>query len=186
MPITEHLGAAMAVFPYQCRLCGAQPVPIHSHAPFVSAGCAECRCQCKHKAVEHDPVTRRCMRSGCPCTASGFVSPFVCNCNHRWTKHQQQMSFSRSRGCTAVSEMAAVAMGVNDYDRLQRDPLRGCVPLGTDSSVQPRGGPTAPLAPPRGRVEEAGAPGATVQELPCDSEEEGLPTNSLPRDSASP
>lgn len=49
------------------------------------------RCRCKHKANEHDPKTRKCIKTpSCQNQCKGFDSPFVCNCNCGWAKHIQR------------------------------------------------------------------------------------------------
>ncbi|GAX76641.1 hypothetical protein CEUSTIGMA_g4087.t1 [Chlamydomonas eustigma] len=45
------------------------------------------RCRCKHKHVEHEPVSHTCVKTGCQCVQ--FNSPWVCNCNHPWDVHTQ-------------------------------------------------------------------------------------------------
>ncbi|CAG9464274.1 unnamed protein product [Pedinophyceae sp. YPF-701] len=89
-------------------LCGHR---MKEHAPLGSSGALSCkntrckckkffyivaegswvlRCRCKHKHIEHDPVTRKCTKAGCKtCPEGGFDSPWVCNCNHPWAEHDQ-------------------------------------------------------------------------------------------------
>ena len=55
---------------------------------IVAEGSWMLRCQCKHKGIEHDPNTRKCKRPNCKC--NGFRSPWVCNCDHPWDRHEQR------------------------------------------------------------------------------------------------
>lgn len=48
------------------------------------------RCRCKHKGVEHCPVSKKCTKPACRNTCQGFDSPFVCNCNCGWKMHVQR------------------------------------------------------------------------------------------------
>ncbi|WIA19105.1 hypothetical protein OEZ85_003753 [Tetradesmus obliquus] len=54
---------------------------------IVAEGSWILRCRCKHKHTEHDPSSHACSKASCSC--SGFSSPWVCNCDHPWTQHQQ-------------------------------------------------------------------------------------------------
>ncbi|KAF6251107.1 hypothetical protein COO60DRAFT_1275316 [Scenedesmus sp. NREL 46B-D3] len=54
---------------------------------IVAEGSWILRCRCKHKHTEHDPASHACSKAACSC--SGFSSPWVCNCNHPWSQHQQ-------------------------------------------------------------------------------------------------
>ncbi len=54
---------------------------------IVAEGSWMLRCQCKHKGIDHDPNTHICKRRNCGC--KGFHSPWVCNCDHPWHRHEQ-------------------------------------------------------------------------------------------------
>jgi hypothetical protein len=57
---------------------------------IIAEGAWILRCRCKHKHIEHDCTTlqHKCLKAGCKgCT--GFDSPFVCNCDHQWSSHEQ-------------------------------------------------------------------------------------------------
>jgi hypothetical protein len=57
---------------------------------IIAEGAWILRCRCKHKHIEHDCTTpqHKCLKPGCKgCT--GFDSPFVCNCDHQWSSHEQ-------------------------------------------------------------------------------------------------
>eukprot|EP00879_Flechtneria_rotunda_P016062 GHRR01016800.1.p1 GENE.GHRR01016800.1~~GHRR01016800.1.p1 ORF type:complete len:260 (+),score=69.17 GHRR01016800.1:63-782(+) len=56
---------------------------------IVAEGSWVLRCRCKHKHTDHDPITHECKKSGCLCI--GFCSPWVCNCDHAWCRHEQVM-----------------------------------------------------------------------------------------------
>jgi hypothetical protein len=48
------------------------------------------RCECKHKAEQHDATSpeHKCKVAGCKC--ANFLSPWVCNCGHKWSAHEQR------------------------------------------------------------------------------------------------
>jgi hypothetical protein len=68
--------------------CSNQKCTCHRFFFIVAEGSWILRCRCKHKHVEHNPVTHACAKSKCAC--SKFSSPWVCNCDHPWTDHQQR------------------------------------------------------------------------------------------------
>ena len=45
--------------------------------------------RCKHRHTEHDPVNHKCVKPGCSCVS--FYSPWVCNCDHPWSEHEQKI-----------------------------------------------------------------------------------------------
>ncbi|CBZ50935.1 loc549482 protein, related [Neospora caninum Liverpool] len=101
---------------------------------IVAEGAWILRCRCKHKHVEHDPLSFKCTRTSCSCNK--FDSPWVCNCNHPWSKHKQAME-KPNRSADTLSqigkEMAEdfmeLSREVTNLDNLQRDPFGGSVPL---------------------------------------------------------
>lgn len=56
---------------------------------IVAEGAWILRCRCKHKHIDHDPNTHQCKKPNCAC--EGFLSPWVCNCNHPWSDHRQKL-----------------------------------------------------------------------------------------------
>lgn len=73
--------------------CKSGRCPCKAFFFLVAEGSWMLRCKCKHKGVEHDPVTRKCAKAGCSeCPAQGFLSPWVCNCNCPWASHLQKAS----------------------------------------------------------------------------------------------
>ena len=77
--------------------------------------------RCKHKHTEHDPVTHACTKPKCDC--SKFNSPWVCNCDHPWSRHSQTVVTKEIKtleemmmGC----EIEGLASDVNRWDELQR------------------------------------------------------------------
>jgi hypothetical protein len=69
--------------------CGAQKCACADFLFIVAEGAWVLKCQCKHKAVEHNPQAgpHPCTRRGCQCLR--FHSPWVCNCNHAHSEHEQ-------------------------------------------------------------------------------------------------
>lgn len=58
---------------------------------IVAEGAWILRCQCKHKHTDHDPAAgpHKCTKPSCK-TCDGFTSPWVCNCDHKWSDHTQR------------------------------------------------------------------------------------------------
>ncbi|GAX85753.1 hypothetical protein CEUSTIGMA_g13168.t1 [Chlamydomonas eustigma] len=71
----------------QAAKCGAAKCKCNNFFFIVAEGAWILRCRCKHKHVEHDPVSHTCVKTGCQCVQ--FNSPWVCNCNHPWDVHTQ-------------------------------------------------------------------------------------------------
>lgn len=89
----------------------------------VAEGAWVLRCSCKHKHVEHDPVTHRCVKPGCSCEK--FYSPWVCNCDHKWSDHKQVIvervvESLASRMAGAELYDGDIAAEVNRWDLVQR------------------------------------------------------------------
>nr|PIM01924.1 hypothetical protein TGCOUG_265140 [Toxoplasma gondii COUG] len=101
---------------------------------IVAEGAWILRCRCKHKHIEHDPVTFKCTRTSCSCNK--FDSPWVCNCNHPWNRHKQVME-KLNRTADTVSQIGKgiaedfmdLGREVTDLDNLRRDPLGCSVPM---------------------------------------------------------
>ncbi|CEM01780.1 unnamed protein product [Vitrella brassicaformis CCMP3155] len=89
---------------------------------IVSEGAWILRCSCKHRHIEHDPVTHACNKPGCGCTR--FFSPFVCNCDHPWSDHVQTTHWEEVRTVAqmlaAAEDFQSAAREVNDYSGLMR------------------------------------------------------------------
>ena len=45
--------------------------------------------RCKHKHTDHDPTNHKCLKPNCSCTC--FYSPWICNCNCKWSDHEQKI-----------------------------------------------------------------------------------------------
>lgn len=82
--------------------CGAARCPCPGFFFIMAEGAWVLRCNCKHKHVEHDPVTHKCAKPGCKCDK--FFSPFVCNCNHAWGDHTQVAMQREVRQCPALPQ----------------------------------------------------------------------------------
>ncbi|KAF8064509.1 fam221a [Scenedesmus sp. PABB004] len=55
---------------------------------IVAEGAWTLRCSCKHRATEHHPTgAHACAKPRCECRR--FHSPWVCNCDHPWARHEQ-------------------------------------------------------------------------------------------------
>ncbi|PHJ20599.1 loc549482 related [Cystoisospora suis] len=102
--------------------------------------------RCKHKHIEHDPVTFKCTRTTCNCTK--FDSPWVCNCNHPWKAHKQIMAKPALRSGSSLlsqqpasldmaSDLLEIGKEVNNLDDIRRDPLAGSEPV-TSHRQDPR------------------------------------------------
>lgn len=76
------------------------------------------RCQCKHKAVEHDPVTHACKRGNCRCDK--FKSPWVCNCDHPWSDHYQEEVTMLYKPLTAQVDDSNDFSEINPWQDLKR------------------------------------------------------------------
>ena len=88
---------------------------------LVAEGSWMLRCECKHKGVEHDPVTRRCKKPNCKkCPAGGFRSPWVCNCDCPWSDHRQMVVQKRVLTVEEMILQQAVNPDVNNYGALKR------------------------------------------------------------------
>ncbi|KAK3241162.1 hypothetical protein CYMTET_49051 [Cymbomonas tetramitiformis] len=75
----------------------------------------------QHKHIEHDPVTHACSKPKCDC--SKFDSPWVCNCNHPWSRHSQTVVNKEVR--TLADMMSGISdesimPDVNRWDQLER------------------------------------------------------------------
>ena len=62
-------------------------VPANPSSFIPAEGSWILKCRCKHRHTDHDPVSHSCCKSSCNCNI--FHSPWVCNCNHAWSQHQQ-------------------------------------------------------------------------------------------------
>lgn len=71
--------------------CGCKGCACKHFFFIVAEGAWILRCRCKHKHIEHDCGSQpfKCKKPRCSC--NGFDSPWVCNCGHPWSSHQQQM-----------------------------------------------------------------------------------------------
>lgn len=76
------------------------------------------RCRCKHKHIEHDPVSLECTKAACAGKCERFDSPWVCNCNHPWSGHVQKVEVREFRSMGEM--MAEVAPEVNDWAAIER------------------------------------------------------------------
>eukprot|EP00899_Mesostigma_viride_P020761 jgi/Mesvir1/28687/Mv11179-RA.1 len=84
---------------------------------IVAEGSWILRCRCKHKHIEHDPVTHKCTKPNCK-QCDKFDSPWVCNCNHPWSSHKQLVE---ERSFKSLADMMGdVAPEVNDWDHIER------------------------------------------------------------------
>jgi len=92
----------------------------------VAEGSWVLRCRCKHKHTEHDPVTRKCTKSGCKdCPPGGFDSPWVCNCDHPWHQHEQVVVTKRVKALhefigAASTEEEYISLGEGAADEINR------------------------------------------------------------------
>eukprot|EP00803_Ostreobium_quekettii_P010642 evm.model.scf_78.11 EVM.evm.TU.scf_78.11 scf_78:143346-144613(-) len=78
---------------------------------IVAQGSWVLRCRCKHRHTEHDPATHACKKAQCECR--GFDSPWVCNCDHSWADHHQEIV--NKKVLTVASKMSeSVAVEVDD------------------------------------------------------------------------
>lgn len=66
-----------------CR-CKKNNCECKSFFYIVAEGSWILRCRCKHKHIDHHPVTYQCKK----CKCENFDSPWVCNCNHPWINHE--------------------------------------------------------------------------------------------------
>lgn len=94
------------------------------HFDYVFAqGSFILRCRCKHKHIEHCPVTKSCRRCE---SCEKFDSPFVCNCDHGWASHRQVeiVTESRSNGGEPLESLQAVlneaVRDINRWDLVER------------------------------------------------------------------
>jgi len=85
--LKEHASPATIDSPFSCSAKGC----VCKHFKFVVAeGAWVLKCRCKHKHTEHDCgkepfACKRCPGSSC----AGFDSPWVCNCGHGYSSHEQ-------------------------------------------------------------------------------------------------
>ena len=67
--------------------CQAPRCACHNFFYMIAEGAWIIRCRCHHKHIEHDATPPyKCVKCK---NCSGFDSPFVCNCSHRWASHKQ-------------------------------------------------------------------------------------------------
>mmetsp|Transcript_35983 Transcript_35983/g.49960 ORF Transcript_35983/g.49960 Transcript_35983/m.49960 type:complete len:226 (+) Transcript_35983:59-736(+) len=86
---------------------------------IIAEGSWILRCQCKHKHVEHDPVTYACAKSSCDC--GNFLSPWVCNCDHPWKAHSQQVVEKEVKTLMGMMQGAESDFSdVNQWDVIKR------------------------------------------------------------------
>jgi hypothetical protein len=119
---------------------------------IIAEGAWILRCRCKHKHIEHDctNLQHKCLKPGCKgCT--GFDSPFVCNCDHPWSSHEQvTITITPSvEAMSAFSEVCGGAAGVQ----------RG----GVDLSAAPMALMGCPALPPPPEVAKAKAPSISIK-----------------------
>mmetsp|Transcript_13892 Transcript_13892/g.23024 ORF Transcript_13892/g.23024 Transcript_13892/m.23024 type:complete len:374 (+) Transcript_13892:170-1291(+) len=71
--------------------CGSKGCACKHFFFIVAEGAWILRCRCKHKHIEHDCGSPpfKCKKPRCSC--NGFDSPWVCNCGHPWSSHQQRV-----------------------------------------------------------------------------------------------
>lgn len=83
--------------------CTALKCPCQAFYYIVAEGAWILRCRCKHKHIDHDPVTFKCRKPKCICDEFDrfappqfscvltlhLCSPWVCNCAHPWSDHVQ-------------------------------------------------------------------------------------------------
>ncbi|GBG70048.1 hypothetical protein CBR_g4876 [Chara braunii] len=82
---------------------------------IVGQGAWILRCRCKHKHTEHDPVSHACRRPKCQCAR--FDSPWVCNCDHSWSEHHQEIGI---KPMANVWELMGIVSELNDIDSIKR------------------------------------------------------------------
>lgn len=168
--VQEHVNhlATKEAWAWRCRECSRECVPIRAqsrclcghrlaaHSADDGHACATCpcpcfkfivaegawilKCRCKHKHTDHAPAAapHACAKPGCLCAA--FDSPWVCNCDHPWSAHEQLLVskqvvtlgslLASSSPAKAARGEAAAAAGVlsaadlvcevNMFDSLQR------------------------------------------------------------------
>lgn len=103
---------------------GSQPFRCHNSRCsctrfffIVAQGAWMLRCQCKHKAVEHDPVSHKCRR----CTAcQGFASPWTCNCGHKWEQHEQRERTKRQLSTLELAQGKGLGNDLLGWDQVKR------------------------------------------------------------------
>ena len=70
------------------------------------------RCECKRKAVEHDPKPGKHLSTKLPLggfVCKGFSSPWVCNCGHDFKSHKQTLVDLISSGSEVVDGVVGIA-----------------------------------------------------------------------------
>uniref|UniRef100_K3WRI4 Protein FAM221A n=1 Tax=Globisporangium ultimum (strain ATCC 200006 / CBS 805.95 / DAOM BR144) TaxID=431595 RepID=K3WRI4_GLOUD len=74
----------------------------------VAEGAWILRCRCKHKHIDHDPSSKpfHCKKPKCSC--SGFDSPWICNCDHPWTDHEQEIVEKEFRPLQLLQEQCEI------------------------------------------------------------------------------
>jgi hypothetical protein len=99
--------------PFKCSQCKCK-----SFFYIVAEGSWILRCRCKHKHIEHDPVTLKCAKPACAGKCAKFDSPWVCNCNHPWAEHVQKTELREYKSMAEM--MAGVAPEVNNWAGVKR------------------------------------------------------------------
>lgn len=149
---------------------------------IIAEGAWILRCRCKHKHIEHDctNLQHKCLKAGCKgCT--GFDSPFVCNCDHQWSSHEQvaititpsfeaMSAFSEvcgggagvQRGGVSLCDVPIALMGAAAPATLgQADSLCAVIkPPTATLSVKP------PVPAPSAALSRAAPPPASVRQAP--------------------
>ncbi|DAZ95622.1 TPA: hypothetical protein N0F65_002251, partial [Lagenidium giganteum] len=77
--------------PFIAFACTTTKCPCKAFHYVVAEGAWILRCRCKHKHIDHDPgkAPFACNKPKCGCSA--FDSPWVCNCDHPWASHEQEV-----------------------------------------------------------------------------------------------
>ena len=55
---------------------------------IIQQGHWRLRCSCKHAHHQHNFSVRKSDKNSCnKCNCQQFISPWVCNCDHKWSEH---------------------------------------------------------------------------------------------------
>ncbi|CAI6001583.1 unnamed protein product [Closterium sp. NIES-64] len=124
-PSDSHSGSSSSSSPSShCGefqlVCGRAKCACESFFFIPAQGVWILRCRCKHKHVEHEPTSHKCIRPKCSCDK--FDSPWVCNCNHPWGHHTQQTNVLTRQQLLKqrMEDIASPAPEVNNVAALMR------------------------------------------------------------------
>ncbi|TYZ57693.1 hypothetical protein PybrP1_008540 [[Pythium] brassicae (nom. inval.)] len=122
---------------FRAFACASSKCACRAFFYVVAEGAWILRCRCKHKHVDHDPSSKPlgCIKPTCSCSA--FDSPWMCNCDHPWAEHQQEVVEKEFRALELFQEQ----FRAQELSSVQRTDL-----VAESLAVAAAGGPVQPTS----------------------------------------